>query len=81
VSSVSAIVLAYLDEPWLERSVDALLASQGVEVEIVVVDNGCRPLRSQRSTLRTLRPELSRLFLALDRSPCQPTRATEPITG
>jgi GT2 family glycosyltransferase len=41
VSSVSAIVLAYLDEPWLERSVDALLASQGVEVEIVVVDNGC----------------------------------------
>jgi len=39
--SVSAVVLAYLDEPWLERSVRALLASTGVTVEVVVVDNGC----------------------------------------
>jgi GT2 family glycosyltransferase len=38
---VSAVVLAWLDEPWLERSVEALLASTGVEVEVVLVDNGC----------------------------------------
>lgn len=39
--SVSAVVLGYLDEPWLERSVRALLASTGVAVEVVLVDNGC----------------------------------------
>lgn len=39
--TVSAVVLAYLDEPWLERSVRALLDSAGVEVEVVLVDNGC----------------------------------------
>lgn len=39
--SVSAVVLAYRDEPWLERCVDALLASTGVAVEVVLVDNGC----------------------------------------
>lgn len=33
--------MAYLEEPWLERSVAACLASEGVEVEVVVVDNGC----------------------------------------
>lgn len=38
---VSAIVLAYGDEPWLERCVDALLASSDVEVEVILVDNGC----------------------------------------
>ena len=39
--TVSAVVLAYLDEPWLERSVRALLDSAGVDVEVVLVDNGC----------------------------------------
>jgi GT2 family glycosyltransferase len=39
--SVSAVVLAWLDEPWLERSVRALLGSTGVRVEVVLVDNGC----------------------------------------
>jgi GT2 family glycosyltransferase len=39
--AVSAVVLAYRDEPWLERCVHALLASTGVEVEVVLVDNGC----------------------------------------
>lgn len=38
---VSAVVLAYKDEPWLERSVRAVLDSRGVEVEVVLVDNGC----------------------------------------
>lgn len=39
--TVSAIVLAYRDEPWLERCVHALLQSKGVDVEVVLVDNGC----------------------------------------
>jgi GT2 family glycosyltransferase len=40
--SVSAIVLAYGSEPWLEDCVAALLASEGNgEIEVVLVDNGC----------------------------------------
>ena len=39
--SVSAVVLAYVAEPWLERSVRAVLASEEVEADVVVVDNGC----------------------------------------
>jgi len=39
--TVSAVVLAYREEPWLERSVQALLASRGVDVDVVLVDNGC----------------------------------------
>jgi len=39
--SVSAVVLAYGAEPWLEKSVYALLGSTGVAVEVVLVDNGC----------------------------------------
>lgn len=38
---VSAVVLAYLEEPWLERCVHALLSSRGVEADVVLVDNGC----------------------------------------
>jgi len=41
VPRVSAIVLAWLAEPWLRRSVEALLASEKVDVEVVLVDNGC----------------------------------------
>ncbi|HEX6754643.1 MAG TPA: glycosyltransferase [Mycobacteriales bacterium] len=41
VTSVAAVVLAWRDEPWLEHSVGALLASTGVDVEVVLVDNGC----------------------------------------
>jgi len=39
--SVSAVVLAYGAEPWLEKSVYSLLGSTGVAVEVVLVDNGC----------------------------------------
>lgn len=39
--AVSAVVLAYREEPWLERSVHALLDSKGIDVEVVLVDNGC----------------------------------------
>ncbi len=36
---VSAIVVAYGEEPWLERCVSSLVASDDVTVEVVVVDN------------------------------------------
>lgn len=38
---VSAVIVAYGAEPWLKRSVGAALASEGVDVEVVLVDNGC----------------------------------------
>lgn len=38
---VSAVMLAYGDEPWLAAAARAVLASTGVEVELIVVDNGC----------------------------------------
>lgn len=38
---VSAVVLAYLAEPLLPRSVEALLASEKVDVDVILVDNGC----------------------------------------
>lgn len=37
---VSVVVLAYGRDPWLERSVTSALASTGVDIEVVVVDNG-----------------------------------------
>ncbi|MFO1538017.1 MAG: glycosyltransferase family 2 protein [Actinomycetota bacterium] len=37
---VTAVVLAYRPEPWRERSVEALLASVDVDVDVVLVDNG-----------------------------------------
>jgi GT2 family glycosyltransferase len=39
--TVSAIVLAWKAEPLLRRSVEALLGSEKVAVEVVLVDNGC----------------------------------------
>lgn len=40
--AVSAIVLAYRDEPWLDACVDAILSSSGLGfLELIVVDNGC----------------------------------------
>lgn len=41
MTTVSAVVLAYKEEPWLRACVEALLASTGADVEVVVVDNGC----------------------------------------
>lgn len=38
---VTAVVLAWQAEPWLERSVEAVMASEGVDVDVVLVDNGC----------------------------------------
>lgn len=38
--SVTVVVVAFGPEDWLERSIDAVLASEGVRVDVVVVDNG-----------------------------------------
>jgi GT2 family glycosyltransferase len=38
---VSAVVLAWKAEPLLRRSVEALLQSEKVDVDVVLVDNGC----------------------------------------
>ncbi|MGK5740696.1 glycosyltransferase family 2 protein [Micromonospora sp. URMC 103] len=38
---VSAVMLAYGPEPWLVDAAQAVLASGGVDVELIVVDNGC----------------------------------------
>jgi GT2 family glycosyltransferase len=35
------VVLAYGEEPWLDRTVRAILDSTGVDVDVVLVDNGC----------------------------------------
>jgi GT2 family glycosyltransferase len=39
--TVSVVVLAWQDEPWLERAVTSVLASVGVVADVVLVDNGC----------------------------------------
>ncbi len=39
--AVTAVLLAYGAEPWLEDAVRAVLASVDVDVDAVVVDNGC----------------------------------------
>ena len=38
---ISAVVLAWLAEPFLPRCVEALLASEKVDVDVILVDNGC----------------------------------------
>jgi len=35
------VVLAWQEEPWLPECLDAVLASTGVDVQVVLVDNGC----------------------------------------
>lgn len=42
-ATVTAIVLAYGKESWLSEAVRAVLASTGVSVDVVVVDNGADP--------------------------------------
>ncbi len=57
---VSVIVLAYGPEPWLPDSVAAVLGSEGVEIELIVVDNGCTTDAVERVAgrpgVRVLRP-------------------------
>ncbi|MFM8861723.1 MAG: glycosyltransferase [Acidimicrobiia bacterium] len=37
---VTVVVVVFGDEPWLERSIDAILGSVDVDVELVLVENG-----------------------------------------
>lgn len=39
--TVSVVVLAYLADPWLRNCVEAVLASEKVIADVVLVDNGC----------------------------------------
>jgi len=39
--TVTAVILAYGDDPWIEAAVRAVLASTGIDVDVVLVDNGC----------------------------------------
>ncbi len=39
-ATVTAVVLGYGDEPWLDAAVRAVLASTGICIDVVVVDNG-----------------------------------------
>jgi GT2 family glycosyltransferase len=39
--TITAVILAYGPEPWLEDAVRAALASTDVDIDVVVVDNGC----------------------------------------
>lgn len=41
IPRVTAVVLAYGAEPLLESAVRALLSSRGVDLDVVIVDNGC----------------------------------------
>jgi GT2 family glycosyltransferase len=43
LARVGVVVLAWQDEPWLGACVESVLASTGVHIDLVVVDNGCRP--------------------------------------
>ena len=59
--AVGVVMLAYGDEPVLDDAVDAVLASEGVSVRLVIVDNGCRRADLddivRRPGVRLLRPE------------------------
>jgi GT2 family glycosyltransferase len=62
VTDVTAIVLAYGDEPHLRTCVEAVLASTGIDIDVVLVDNGCtdRTTVDQLAThqrVRMLRPD------------------------
>jgi GT2 family glycosyltransferase len=38
---LTVVVLAFGEQPYLHRVVDAVLASRGVDLSVVIVDNGC----------------------------------------
>lgn len=42
-ATVTAVILAYGAEPWLEDAACAVLASRGAAVELIVIDNGGSP--------------------------------------
>ena len=57
---VSVVILAYGRDPWLERCVTSVLASTGVDVEVILVDNtgtdGTVDRLGERARVRVVRP-------------------------
>ncbi len=49
---VDVVIPAWGDDPWLERAVDSILASTGVDARAVVVDNGGDPATIDRLAAR-----------------------------
>ncbi len=43
IPTVGVVVLAWRSEPWLRECVASIRASRGVDVRLLVVDNGCEP--------------------------------------
>jgi GT2 family glycosyltransferase len=56
--NVTVVVLAYGTEPHLVECIDALVASQGVDLEVILVDNGAD---TDAVRLAAARPRVSRL--------------------
>jgi len=58
--TLTAIMLAYGDEPLLAEAADAVLSSSGLDLELVIVDNGCTSdavgRLDGRERVRVLRP-------------------------
>lgn len=56
--TVGVVVLAWQDEPYLAECVAAVRGSTGVDVRLVIVDNGCRPehLPTDIPDITVLRP-------------------------
>lgn len=48
LSTVDVVVVAFGPEPWLERCVEAVLASNGVNARVILVDNGGTEGRVER---------------------------------
>ena len=66
--TVTAVLLAYGDEPVLVEAVEAVLASRGVLADVVLVDNGCTTdaveILSSREGVTVLRPATNTGFAA-----------------
>lgn len=56
MTEVSAVICAYGPQPFLRQAVDAVLASRGVDVEVIVVDNGSPDCADLGDGVRILRP-------------------------
>jgi GT2 family glycosyltransferase len=58
--TVTVVMLAYGEEPLLTEAAEAVLASSGVDLDLVVVDNGCTSAAvthlRRRQRVRVLRP-------------------------
>ena len=52
MEAVTVVMVAYGAEDWLERAVDAALASTDIDLDVVVVDNGCTDGGVQRVSHR-----------------------------